>query len=45
MLLNAALRMHELFLSDINEAHGSETSSKMLMIASLNDIKACGWPK
>ena len=45
MLLNAALGMHELFLNDINEAHGSETSSKMLVIARLNDFKAYGWPK
>ena len=45
MLLNAALGMYELFVNDINKAHGSETSSKMLVIASPNDFKAYGWPK
>ncbi len=32
--------MYELFISDIDDAHGSETSSKILVISNLDDLKA-----
>lgn len=39
-MLIFALGMYELFVSDIDEAHGSKTSSKILVIESLDDLKA-----
>ncbi|MBZ0094626.1 MAG: YqhA family protein [Sulfuricella sp.] len=39
-MLIFALGMYELFVSDINQAHGSKTSSKILVIESLDDLKA-----
>ena len=39
-MLIFALGMYELFVSDIDEAHGSKTSSKILVIESLDDLKS-----
>jgi uncharacterized membrane protein YqhA len=39
-MLIFSLGMYELFVSDIDEAHGSKASSKILVIASLDDLKA-----
>ncbi|MHB1592044.1 MAG: YqhA family protein [Sulfuricella sp.] len=39
-MLIFALGMYELFISDIDEAKGSKTSSKILVIESLDDLKA-----
>jgi len=39
-MLIFALGMYELFVSDIDEARGSKTSSKILVIESLDDLKA-----
>jgi len=39
-MLIFALGMYELFVSDIDEAHGSKTSSKILVIENLDDLKA-----
>ena len=39
-MLIFALGMYELFVSDINQARGSKTSSKILVIESLDDLKA-----
>lgn len=39
-MLIFALGMYELFVSDIDEAHGSKSSSKILVIESLDDLKA-----
>lgn len=35
-----SLGMYELFISDIDQAHGSKASSKILVINSLDDLKA-----
>jgi uncharacterized membrane protein YqhA len=32
--------MYELFISDIDQAHGSKSSSKILVINSLDDLKS-----
>jgi len=40
VMLIFSLGMYELFISDIDEAHGSKTSSKILVIESLDDLKA-----
>jgi uncharacterized membrane protein YqhA len=39
-MLIFSLGMYELFVSDIDEAHGSKASSKILVIESLDDLKA-----
>ena len=39
-MLIFALGMYELFVSDIDEAHGSKASSKILVIESLDDLKS-----
>jgi len=39
-MLIFALGMYELFVSDIDEARGSKTSSKILVIENLDDLKA-----
>lgn len=39
VMLIFALGMYELFVSDIDEAKGSKTSSKILVIESLDDLK------
>lgn len=39
-MLIFALGMYELFVSDIDDAHGSKASSKILVIESLDDLKA-----
>ena len=39
-MLIFALGMYELFVSDIDEARGSKTSSRILVIESLDDLKA-----
>lgn len=39
-MLIFSLGMYELFVSDIDEARGSRTSSKILVIESLDDLKA-----
>ncbi|MHB9100193.1 MAG: YqhA family protein [Sulfuricella sp.] len=39
-MLIFALGMYELFVSDIDQAHGSKTSSKILVIENLDDLKA-----
>ena len=39
-MLIFSLGMYELFISDIDEAKGSRTSSRMLVIESLDDLKA-----
>ena len=38
-MLIFSLGLYELFVSDIDEAHGSRTSSKILVINSLDDLK------
>jgi uncharacterized membrane protein YqhA len=40
VMLIFSLGMYELFISDIDEAHGSKASSKILVIESLDDLKA-----
>lgn len=40
VMLIFSLGMYELFISDIDEAHGSKTSSKILVISDLDDLKA-----
>ena len=35
-----SLGLYELFISDINQAHGSKASSKILVINSLDDLKS-----
>lgn len=40
VLLIFSLGLYELFISDINQAHGSKASSKILVIASLDDLKS-----
>lgn len=39
VMLIFALGLYELFVSDIDEAHGSRASSKILVIESLDDLK------
>jgi len=39
VMLIFALGLYELFVSDIDEAHGSRASSKILLIESLDDLK------
>jgi uncharacterized membrane protein YqhA len=39
VMLIFALGMYELFVSDIDEAHGSRTSSRILVIETLDDLK------
>ena len=39
-MLIFSLGMYELFVSDIDEAHGCKSSSKILVIESLDDLKA-----
>ena len=40
VMLIFSLGIYELFISDIDEARGSKTSSKILVIESLDDLKA-----
>ena len=40
VLLIFSLGLYELFISDIDQAHGSRTSSKILVISSLEDLKS-----
>jgi len=40
IMLIFSLGLYELFISDIDEAHGSQASSKILVIESLDDLKA-----
>ena len=40
VMLIFSLGMYELFISDIDQAHGSKSSSKILVIESLDDLKA-----
>jgi uncharacterized membrane protein YqhA len=40
VMLIFSLGMYELFISDIDAAHGSKSSSKILVIESLDDLKA-----
>lgn len=40
VMLIFSLGMYELFISDIDEAHGCKASSKILVIESLDDLKA-----
>ncbi len=40
VLLIFSLGLYELFISDINQAHGSRASSKILVISSLDDLKS-----
>ena len=40
VMLIFSLGLYELFISDIDEAHGSKASSKILVIESLDDLKA-----
>ncbi len=40
VLLIFSLGLYELFVSDINQAHGSRASSKILVISSLDDLKS-----
>lgn len=40
VMLIFSLGLYELFISDIDEAHGSRASSKILVIESLDDLKA-----
>lgn len=40
VMLIFSLGLYELFISDIDEAQGSKTSSKILVIESLDDLKA-----
>lgn len=40
VMLIFSLGMYELFISDIDQAHGSKASSKILVINSLDDLKS-----
>lgn len=40
VMLIFSLGLYELFISDIDQAHGSKSSSKILVINSLDDLKA-----
>jgi uncharacterized membrane protein YqhA len=40
VMLIFSLGLYELFISDIDEAHGSKSSSKILVINSLDDLKS-----
>lgn len=40
VMLIFALGLYELFISDINQAHGSKASSKILVISNLDDLKS-----
>ena len=40
VMLIFSLGLYELFISDIDQAHGSKTSSKILVIGSLDDLKS-----
>lgn len=40
VLLIFALGLYELFISDIDQAHGSKASSKILVISNLDDLKS-----
>jgi uncharacterized membrane protein YqhA len=40
VMLIFSLGMYELFISDIDQAHGSKASSKILVISSLDDLKS-----
>jgi uncharacterized membrane protein YqhA len=40
VMLIFSLGMYELFISDIDQAHGSRASSKILVISSLDDLKS-----
>jgi uncharacterized membrane protein YqhA len=40
VLLIFSLGLYELFISDIDQAHGSRASSKILVISSLDDLKS-----
>jgi uncharacterized membrane protein YqhA len=40
VLLIFSLGLYELFISDIDQAHGSKASSKILVISSLDDLKS-----
>jgi uncharacterized membrane protein YqhA len=40
VMLIFSLGLYELFISDIDQAHGSKTSSKILVIDSLDDLKS-----
>jgi uncharacterized membrane protein YqhA len=39
VMLIFSLGLYELFISDINQAHGSKASSKILVISNLDDLK------
>jgi len=39
-MLIFSLGLYELFISDIDQAHGSKASSKILVIGSLDDLKS-----
>ena len=39
-MLIFALGLYELFISDIDQAHGSKASSKILVISNLDDLKS-----
>ena len=40
VMLIFALGLYELFISDIDQAHGTKASSKILVISSLDDLKS-----
>ena len=40
VMLIFSLGLYELFISDIDQAHGSKASSKILVISNLDDLKA-----
>lgn len=40
VMLIFAFGLYELFISDINQAHGSKASSKILVISNLDDLKS-----
>lgn len=40
VMLIFSLGLYELFISDINQAHGSKSSSKILVINNLDDLKS-----
>jgi uncharacterized membrane protein YqhA len=40
VLLIFSLGLYELFISDIDQAHGSKASSKILVISNLDDLKS-----
>jgi uncharacterized membrane protein YqhA len=40
VMLIFSLGLYELFISDIDQAHGSKSSSKILVISSLDDLKS-----